>query len=148
MLIALGSNRFKIKQENHLIMIKREFLQCYCIYISSRTSLLGLKLKNTWKLYHWVHHKFTICEFLFLSVTERWNWNCLWPKVKMVDWCGVVHLERYILTILKLWNTLLIVWYCNKKHHKKLLFGSFFFFYSYITKMPAIRKPLMAIKVR
>ena len=130
-------------------MIKSwEFLQCTCI--STRTGLLGLKVKNTWKLYHWIHTavKFMICQFLFLSVTERWNWNCLWPKVKMVDWCGVVHLERYVLDILKLWNTLLIVWYCNKQHHKKLLFSRFLFFYSYITKMLAIRKPLMATKAR
>ena len=51
-----------------------------------------------------------ICQFLFLSVTERWNWNCLWLKVKMVDWCGVVHLERYVLDILKFWNTLLLLY--------------------------------------
>ena len=82
-------------------MIKSwECLQCTCI--STRTGLLGLKVKNTWKLYHWVHTAviFMICQFLLLSVTERWNWNCLWPKVKMVDWCGVVHLERYVLDIL------------------------------------------------
>ena len=39
-------------------------------------------------------------------------------------------------------------WYCKKKHHKKLLFSRFLFFYSYITKMLAIRKPLMATNVR